>query len=860
MNWLRRRTARFNHLSWRSAKAFGTTCSSYPSGWTILVASAVLCLGTIFTGETTQAETTWRVGLARELITPKEFMWMSGYGGRNRPADGKLSDLWAKAIAIEDSDGKRVVLVTLDLIGIDRQTVEIIHKAVQNKFQLPRSSLAISTSHTHSGPVVGENLRAMYQIDESAWGRIRHYTDGLVNTVIDVVGRSIADLRSTELFWTVGRAKFAVNRRNNREADVPSLRADSRLLGPVDHDVPILVAKEPTPNAASGSENPLQTETGGKLRAIICGYACHATVLSGYQWCGDWPGYAQEQIESRFPEATAMVWIGCGADQNPLPRRDVKLAKQYGLEMGDAVSDALERPLVKIDGALDSVYAEIPLAYANLPSLEELEHAMKSENRFEASRARRLLEAWHRDGGLAQSYPYPIQTWRLGNGPTWLFLGGEVVIDYALRLKLELGSGKTWVAGYCNDVMAYIPSLRVLKEGGYEGGGSMVYYGLPSPWSDSIEEEIVAEARRQVSQLGGPSIDSNRRIVVKPYPDHGDLTKWCDQAGDLREIQTPDDWGKRRGDILSAAQSVMGRLPGEEEMLPLKITIRESEDFDGYTRQLITYSVDGDGDATAHLYLPKQVGDRNPNDASKRLPGVLALHPTSALGKRIVAGEGPRPNRNYGAELAERGYVVLAPDYPSFGELDDYDFHNDRYLSGTMRAIVNHRRGIELLVNHDLVDPDRIGAIGHSLGGHNAIFVAAFDDRIKAVVSSCGWDPFHYYYDGRLAGWASDRYMPRIREIHGLNPDRMPFDFPELIAALAPRAFFSCSPLKDSNFQAKGVAEAEPKIRAIYELMGAADRLVIRYPDAGHDFPTSTRLESYRFLDRVLKPDTESPP
>ena len=231
---------------------------------------------------------------------------------------------------------------------------------------------------------------------------------------------------------------------------------------------------------------------------------------------------------------------------------------------------------------------------------------------------------------------------------------------------------------------------------------------------------------------------------------------------------------------------------------------------------------------------------------------MLALHPTSVLGKRIVAGEGPRPNRNYGQELAKRGYVVLAPDYPSFGDQQTYNFATDSYLSGTMKAIVNHQRGIDVLTKMTEVDSDRIGAIGHSLGGHNAIFIGAFDKRVRCVISSCGWDPFPFYYGGKLAGWSSQRYMPRIREVYGLDPKKMPFDFPETIAAIAPRAFFSCSPLNDSNFDAKGVKQAEPAIRSVYETLDAGDQMVIRYPDAGHDFPTEVRNEAYDFLDRAL--------
>lgn len=788
-----------------------------------------------------RAETSYQVGIGRELITPAEPMWMSGYGARTKPADGKLTELWAKALAVEDQTGQRLVLVTLDLVGIDAGISQRIREQVAAKHGLPREALVLSTTHTHSGPVVGTNLRAMYALDASMWAQVDRYTAELEAKVVAAIGAALESLEPAELHWTVGRAQFAVNRRNNPENEVPQLRQSDRLRGPVDHDLPILVVKN----------------LDGTLRTIVCGYACHATVLSGYQWCGDWPGYAQIELEKRYPGTMAMVWAGCGADQNPLPRRDLELAKAYGAAIDSAVATALERPLLAIGGPLAARYNEIPIAFADLPTAEQIRADAASSNHYTAGRARLLLEQIERQGKLSPDYPYPVQTWQLGDGPTWVFLGGEVVVDYALRLKFELGAGKTWISGYCNDVMAYIPSVRVLGEGGYEGGGAMLYYGLPSPWSQEIEAQIVAEVRRQAAELGGPAADAPRTIRPPSYPDHSDLTVWLDDEGQLRPVQSPADWERRRQHILSAMQQVMGRLPEAEELPPLEIQELDREEFPTYSRLSIRYRVDVGFETPAHLYLPKATRPETGAPATK-LPGVLALHPTSPLGKRVVAGEGPRANRGYAVELAERGFVVLAPDYPSFGDLADYNFHTDRYVSGTMAALVSHRRGIDLLAAHAQVDSERIAVIGHSLGGHNAMFLGAFDERVKAIVSSCGWDPFHHYYGGKLAGWASDRYMPRIRELYGLDPAAMPFDFYEVAAALAPRGFFSCSPLRDSNFDAQGVKTAEPKIAAIYRLLGAEPQLVIQYPDSEHDFPPETRVQAYEFLQRVLQQEASA--
>ncbi|WP_164102321.1 neutral/alkaline non-lysosomal ceramidase N-terminal domain-containing protein [Candidatus Laterigemmans baculatus] len=789
--------------------------------------ASLLTLVVVFTAT---AEAEWKAGVAEANITPTEPMWMSGYGSRNHPAEGKLTDLWAKALVMEDSEGHRAVLVTLDLVGIDRGISQRVGAALEERYGLPRRSVALSTSHTHSGPVVGENLSAMYDLDQQGWKLVSEYTSRLEQQIVETVGKAIENLAPADLAWTVGRAHFAVNRRNNTEAKVPELREAGQLQGPVDHDVPVLVVRR----------------GGDKTLAIVAGYACHATVLSGYQWCGDWPGYAQMEIEARHPDAVAMVWAGCGADQNPLPRRQVAHAEGYGNQIADAVDAALAQPLQPIEGSLKTVYAEIPLPLSEIPDREELMRQLKEGNRFEIGRARQLLEELDEKGELSETYPYPVQTWRLGDGPLFVFLGGEVVVDYALRLKAELGAGATWVAGYSNDVMAYIPSLRVLREGGYEGGGSMVYYGLPSPWSEEVEEMVVAEVRRQVAEVGGPPADKFSSLPARPYPDHSDLTVYLDDQNQLQPIDSAEDWAQRREDILVGMQHAMGRLPQPSELEPLDVEEVSRDEGPGYSRLKITYRVDSGPRTTAHLYLPNDL------EPGQRRPGILALHPTSPLGKGIVAGEGPLPNRNYAVELAQRGYVVLAPDYPSFGDDADYNFHLDPYVSGSMKGIVNHMRGVDLLSAREDVDPKRIGVIGHSLGGHNAMFVGVFDPRIAAVVSSCGWTPFAEYYEGKIAGWTSDRYMPRLREIYGLDPAAVPFDFYEVAAAIAPRGFFSCSPVRDSNFEVAGVKKAEPKIRQVYSLLDAEENFVVRYPEAEHDFPTETRMESYEFLDRVL--------
>ncbi len=431
-----------------------------------------------------EAADTWQAGVARANITPEHLMWMSGYGGRDHPAEGKLTDLWAKAVVLEDPAGHRIAAVSLDLVGIDRDTSLAIREQLRDKYGLPLANVALLCSHTHTGPVVGTNLKAMYTIDEEQWRLIDEYTAHLIRDVVQVVGAAVEDLEPAALSWGNGRSTFAVNRRNNEEAKVPELRAQGLLQGPVDHDVPVLAVK-----------------SGEKLKAVLFGYACHATVLSFYEWSGDYPGFAMLALEQESPGTVAMFWAGCGADQNPLPRRQVELAQEYGKRLADSVGEVLAGAMRPLSGEIATTYNEIDLRFAELPSRAKLEETAVTGDNYEKGRAARLLKQWDARGGLSPTYPYPVQAWRLGDGPAWLILGGEVVVDYSIRLKTELGVDDVWVAGYANDVMAYIPSLRVLREGRYEGGGSMVYYGQPSPWAEDVEELIVREVHRQVESL-----------------------------------------------------------------------------------------------------------------------------------------------------------------------------------------------------------------------------------------------------------------------------------------------------------------------------------------------------------------------
>lgn len=333
------------------------------------------------------------------------------------------------------------------------------------------------------------------------------------------------------------------------------------------------------------------------------------------------------------------------------------------------------------------------------------------------------------------------------------------------------------------------------------------------------------------------------------------LLIYRDPDSNEQPVKTLADWEKRRQEIVKGMEAVMGPLPERKNLLPFDIKLLETIETESFERRKVSLVMEKRHRVYAYLFIPK------PLEKGQKVVAMLALHQTHPGGKEDSAGLSEDNDRSYGLELAKRGYVVLAPDYPSFGDDKDYDFKNDRYVSGTMKGIFNHMRCVDYLGTLEMVDPERIGVIGHSLGGHNAMFVGVFDTRLKVMVSSCGWTPFHDYYSGNIKGWAFERYMPRLRNIYKLDPDLVPFDFYEVIGALAPRAFFSVSPLYDDNFDVVGVKKAIPVAAEVYKLFGVTDRLQVRYPDCYHNFPPEMRQEAYRFIDRILNhiPRHDSP-
>ncbi|MCL4797107.1 MAG: neutral/alkaline non-lysosomal ceramidase N-terminal domain-containing protein [Bryobacteraceae bacterium] len=369
-----------------------------------------------------------RAGVARVDITPEESIWMSGYAARKRPSTGVQMPIQAKALALDDGRGGLVVLVAIDIIGLPAALSDRVAAEAAKLYKLDRAQIVLNASHTHTGPMVEANLMPMAPADNAELKKIRAYTNTLAGKLVTVIGAALGDLSPARFDFDYGEAGFAINRRKLE-------------IAPVDHRVPVLRVTAPN----------------GQIRALLFGYACHNTTLTAefLEISGDYAGYAQAQLEKEFPGATALFFMLCGGDQNPEPRSRRELAEKHGGELAREVARLARTKMQPVEGRLRTAFQLTRLALNN----------MKQVN-------------------------YPVQAVRFEKGFTLIALGGEVVVDYALKFTNQYPGERLMVAGYSNDVMCYIPSLRILREGGYEGGDSMKWYGLDAPFAEDVEERV----------------------------------------------------------------------------------------------------------------------------------------------------------------------------------------------------------------------------------------------------------------------------------------------------------------------------------------------------------------------------------
>jgi hypothetical protein len=436
----------------------------------------------------------WKAAAATVVITPDEPMWMAGYASRKKPSEGKAHDLFAKALAIADANGERFVIVTTDLLSITPELRDDVVRRVQQSHNLPAHALMMNASHTHCGPEIRDGLILQRNGNEKFAALARDYTKKIAERIAQTVGRALNNLQSANLTYSYARAGFAMNRR----LPVPNGPPINSPYpdGPVDHQVPVLRVES----------------ANGDTLAIMFGYACHNTTLSFQLFCGDYAGFAQQYIEEQHPGAVALFVTGCGGDQNPYPRKTIELAQQHGRSLATAVQAALEtRSTRPIQGPIRSALENVNLEFATPPTRDQLLERTKSKTARTAAYAKRLLAMLDRDGALRTEYAFPLQAVQFGDDLTLVALCGESVVDYSLRLKRELRQSpdagvdspgpQIWVAGYSNHVFGYLPSRRVLEEGGYEGGRAMEGTNYPGPFAPSVEERVVTKVKKLVRQV-----------------------------------------------------------------------------------------------------------------------------------------------------------------------------------------------------------------------------------------------------------------------------------------------------------------------------------------------------------------------
>lgn len=414
-----------------------------------------------------------KVGIARKIITPEPAsIWMGGYASRIKPSDGKFHDLWAKALVFEDSNGNHCVIVTTDIIGISHQISEDISKQILDKYKIDRSQLLISSSHNHSGPVI---LPSYFDFSASELRFVSEYGQKLTTDIVELIEMAWNDLKPMEISTGHGFADFGRNRRD------PAIK-----IRPVDPDVPVLAVTAPD----------------GKLKAVLFGYACHNTTLTGdnYEICGDYAGFAQIELENIFEGVTAMFFQGCGADIDPFPRGNMLHAEQHGRTLASVVQKVLSGNLQPVSSPIRTGYKVIELEFQPF-DIGIYKKEILSNDSFKQKRARLMMEAFSKGWDIS-TIQYPVQTIRFSNDLTFIGLGGEVVVDYSLFLKNEYPEENLFISGYCNEVMCYIPTVRILREGGYESNSSMIYKGLPGPLSENVEADVLNAVRMVLKEAG----------------------------------------------------------------------------------------------------------------------------------------------------------------------------------------------------------------------------------------------------------------------------------------------------------------------------------------------------------------------
>ena len=419
----------------------------------------------------------YAVGAAQVDITPDYPIWLNGYAARQRESEGIDQHIFAQALAIGGDKRSLAVLITVDNVGVPAHVREAVAARLAKKTALRTERFALCSTHTHTAPMLTGSIPNILGADLPAdqQGRVDRYTRELTDKLEQAALAALRDRQPATLAWGQTRAGFAANRRTKG--------------GPVDHDLPVLVARDKS----------------GQIRALFMSYACHCTTLTATpnRICGDWAGYAREYLERNHPGAVVLVAAACGGDANPQPRGSLELAKQHGDAIYSAANALLRQPLTALCQELVCRAKPIALPFDTLPTREEWMARAHSTNQYIAYHAKKNLARLDRGEELPAHLPYLVQTWNFGDELAMLFLPGEVVVDYSLRLKREHDASRLWVNAYANDVPCYIPSRRIWREGGYEGGGAMIYYDRPTRLAEATEELIVSTVHKLLPRAFG---------------------------------------------------------------------------------------------------------------------------------------------------------------------------------------------------------------------------------------------------------------------------------------------------------------------------------------------------------------------
>lgn len=775
----------------------------------------------------------WHVGYAEAEITPAPGEAMLAGFGRPRHVQGTLTPLRAQVLALRDRSGRRALLIVADVLGFERISIDALRHKIQEAHDLPASGVCFAATHTHWGP--GIQYRMNFTLSPlNVW-----YVARLEETLLKLADEALQDLSSARLTYGASHAQIGMCRR---------LRNDQGEFG-----------WGPNPDGSYDPHTPILHITRGQspTQLVLVGHACHptSTGLIG-KWSPDYPGALRRKLETALDDCRALFVMGCGGDAKVVHRdagtakyafaADPEDSKAAGEKLADHVLlHVREGQWHMLDAELETRRVSGALSLQSPRSRAEIDQMAISGDV-------RSTRTWWARQSLA--YPdsrrterYDVQTWRLGN-LTVIALEGEVCADWGPMTRALAMTPHAMAIAYANACPGYIPTARIIREGGYEGDTSHMAYFLPAPFAPQTEIELTTLVQRALGRT-----DHGAGLEAPVYEDKTALLGYLGSDGTMHAIRTADQWATRRLHILANWQRMLGPLPGPAFRVQLDLKVVDEEKRDGYTRQRITYNVDPYDRVESYVLLP--------HERHSRMPAIIALHSTHPTGKdRAVTPDG-NSGRQYGHELAQRGYIVIVPDYWPHGHYRSkrYNPYQRGYASGAIKGVWNHMRAIDVLQSLPDVDVERIGSIGHSLGGYNTLFLGVFDTRVKAMVSSAGYNSFDEYASstyggGDLKNWAGphDKHMRRITTVYDNDPREVPSDFPELVAALAPRPLLTIAPKNDHIFVLPGVTKCLDAARPVYELLGAGARLQVRFPNAGHDFPKAEREVAYEFLDTML--------